>query len=71
MSEPRWGLAWVGPTASAKTADCGPITYNEIAEALGINESAVGKHITAIKNKGFLTRQGDTRGYWEINLDKN
>ena len=42
-----------------------------IAEALGINESAVGKHITAIKNKGFLTRQGDTRGYWEINLDKN
>ena len=47
------------------------ITYNEIAEALGINESAVGKHITAIKNKGFLTRQGDTRGYWEINLDKN
>ena len=46
------------------------ITYNEIAEALGINESAVGKHITAIKNKGFLTRQGDTRGYWEINLDE-
>ena len=30
------------------------ITYNEIAEALGINESAVGKHITAIKNKGFF-----------------
>ena len=47
------------------------ITYNEIAEALSINESAVGKHITAIKNKGFLVRQGDTRGYWEINLDKN
>jgi len=38
---------------------------------LGINESAVGKHITAIKNKGFLTRQGDTRGYWEINLEKD
>ncbi|UNY99382.1 putative DNA binding domain-containing protein [Zhouia spongiae] len=47
------------------------ITYNEIAEALSINESAVGKHITAIKNKGFLERHGDTRGYWEINLDKN
>jgi predicted HTH transcriptional regulator len=41
------------------------ITYNEIAEALSINESAVGKHITAIKNKGFLVRQGDTRGYWQ------
>jgi ATP-dependent DNA helicase RecG len=47
------------------------ITYNEIAEALSINESAVGKHITAIKNKGFLVRQGDTRGYWKINLDEN
>ena len=47
------------------------ITYNEIAEALSINESAVGKHITAIKNKGFLVRQGETRGYWEINLDEN
>lgn len=47
------------------------ITYNEIADALGINESAVGKHITAIKNKGVLVRQGGTQGYWEINLDKN
>jgi biotin operon repressor len=33
--------------------------------------SAVGKHITAIKNKGFLVRHGDTRGYWEINLEKS
>ena len=47
------------------------ITYNEIADALGINESAVGKHITAIKNKGVLVRQGGTQGYWEINLDRN
>ena len=47
------------------------ITYNEIAEALSINESAVGKHITAIKNKGFLVRQGDTRGYWKIKLEEN
>ena len=47
------------------------ITYSEIAEALSINESAVGKHITAIKSKGFLIRQGDTRGYWKINLDEN
>lgn len=47
------------------------ITYNEIAEALSINESAVGKHIVAIKNKGFLIRQGGTQGYWQINLKKN
>ncbi|WP_236669014.1 winged helix-turn-helix transcriptional regulator [Aquimarina mytili] len=46
------------------------ITYNEIAEALSINESAVGKHITAIKNKGVLIRQGGTQGYWEIKLPK-
>lgn len=44
------------------------ITYNEIAEVLGINESAVGKHITAIKNKDVLVRQGGTQGYWEIKL---
>lgn len=47
------------------------ITYTEIAEALGVNGSAVGKHITTIKNKGFLVRQGDTSGYWEINLKTN
>ncbi|MFV8281071.1 hypothetical protein ACNKXS_05980 [Christiangramia marina] len=46
------------------------ITYNDIAEALAINEFAVGKHISAINNKGFLIRQGDTRAYWEINLDE-
>ena len=45
------------------------ITYNEIAEALRINESAVGKHITAIKNKGVLIRQGGTQGYWQINFE--
>ena len=47
------------------------ITYNEIAEALSINVSAVGKHITAIKNKGVLIRHGGTQGYWEITLNKN
>jgi len=43
---------------------------NICPSALAINEFAVGKHISAIKNKGFLIRQGDTRGYWEINLDE-
>ncbi|SRX74716.1 RNA-binding domain-containing protein [Aequorivita antarctica] len=44
------------------------ITYNEIAEELGINESAVGKHINSIKHKGFLERKEGTRGYWQVNL---
>lgn len=47
------------------------ITYTEIAEALGINESPVGKHINALKTKGFIKRHGGTQGYWEINLEKN
>ena len=47
------------------------ITYNEIAEVLGINESAVGKHINAIKDKGFLGRKEGTRGYWEVKVDDN
>lgn len=45
------------------------ITYNEIAETLGVNESAVGKHINAIKDKGFLERKEGTRGYWEVNIE--
>lgn len=42
------------------------ITYTEIAEALHINESPVGKHINALKTKGFLVRHGGTQGYWEV-----
>ncbi|MDT0687342.1 ATP-binding protein [Salegentibacter sp. F188] len=47
------------------------ITYNEIAEALGINESAVGKHINTIKDKGFLERKEGTRGYWQVNVARD
>ncbi|WP_223266469.1 LexA family protein [Gelidibacter gilvus] len=36
------------------------ITYTEIAEALGINESPVDKHINALKTKGFYTSRRDT-----------
>ena len=46
------------------------ITYTEIAEALGINESPVGKHINALKTKGFFIRHGGTQGYWQINIDR-
>ena len=50
-------------------AENNTITYNEIAGVLGINESAVGKHINAIKEKGFLERKDGTRGYWEITIN--
>ena len=46
------------------------ITYTEIAEALGINESPVGKHISALKTKVFLIRHGETQGYWQIDIDR-
>ncbi|MGY0040483.1 ATP-binding protein [Pedobacter sp. NJ-S-72] len=42
------------------------ISYRAIAEQLKINESAVLKHIDLLKEKGYLTRIGGTRGYWQI-----
>ena len=45
------------------------ISYNSIAKELGINESAIGKHIDTLKAKGVLERIGGTRGHWEILID--
>lgn len=42
------------------------ISYRGIGERLDINESAVGKHIDALKEKGVLKREGGTRDYWKI-----
>jgi ATP-dependent DNA helicase RecG len=42
------------------------ISYRAIAEQLKINESAVLKHLELLKEKGFIERQGGTRGYWKI-----
>ncbi|MCF4100110.1 putative DNA binding domain-containing protein [Gillisia sp. M10.2A] len=47
------------------------ISRSGIAEVLHINESAIQKHLNNLKNAGFIERVGGTRGYWEINLDKN
>jgi len=57
--------------ATKASTENSAITYNEIAETLGINESAVGKHINAIKDNGFLERKEGTRGYWEVNVEDN
>lgn len=37
-----------------------------MAEQLGINESAVKKHLNHLKDAGWLERVGGTRGYWAI-----
>ena len=42
------------------------ISYKALAEKLGINESAVGKHIEVLKEKKVIERVGGTRGYWRI-----
>ncbi|MDR5591166.1 RNA-binding domain-containing protein [Christiangramia sp. SM2212] len=47
------------------------ISRSGIAEVLHINESAIQKHLNNLKDAGFIERVGGTRGYWEINLDKN
>lgn len=47
------------------------ISRSGIAEVLHINESAIQKHLNNLKDAGYIERVGGTRGYWEINLDKN
>ena len=43
------------------------ISRRDIAERLGINQSAVQKHLEALKEKGVLKRVGGAKGgYWEI-----
>lgn len=43
------------------------ISRKELAEKLGINESAVQKHTDALKKKGVIEREGETTGKWIIN----
>ena len=46
------------------------ISYRTLAVELEINDSAVKKHLKALKNKGVLERIGGTRGHWKINEEK-
>jgi len=46
------------------------ISRASLSKELGINESAIQKHLNTLKEKGFLKRVGGTRGYWEINNSK-
>ena len=41
-------------------------TRKELAQLLGINESAVQKHLEVLKQKGVLVHVGKTRGYWNV-----
>jgi ATP-dependent DNA helicase RecG len=42
------------------------ISRKELSKKLGINESAVQKHIESLKKKGVIKREGKTSGLWKI-----
>jgi ATP-dependent DNA helicase RecG len=42
------------------------ISYREMIEQLGINKSAIQKHLEVLKDAGWLERVGGTRGYWLV-----
>jgi len=42
------------------------LTRRDLARLLGVNVSASQAHIEILKNKGYITRIGGTRGYWQI-----
>ncbi|WP_443738828.1 ATP-binding protein [Treponema sp.] len=42
------------------------ISTRDLSEKLGINRSAVLKHIDSLKEKGFISRDNGTRGKWSV-----
>ena len=41
-------------------------SYRAMAKQLGINESAIKKHLNTLKQQNIIERIGGTRGYWSI-----
>lgn len=46
------------------------ISRKEIANKLGINESAVQGHLDSLKEKKVIKRENGSRGYWKIRKAK-
>lgn len=46
------------------------IAYREVAQRIGINNSAVQAHFNTLKDMGIIERVGGTRGYWKINTEE-
>ena len=40
--------------------------YRKMAEHMGINDSALKKHLNKLKEAGYIHRVGGTRGHWEV-----
>lgn len=46
------------------------ISRKQLSEKLGINESAIQKHIDALKKKNIIERDSATTGQWIIKVQK-
>ena len=46
------------------------ISRKALSEKLDINPSAIQKHIDALKQKGIISRESETTGFWEIHINK-
>ncbi len=46
------------------------ISRKGLSEKLGINESAVQKHISALKKKQVIFRESETTGHWKILIER-
>lgn len=44
------------------------ISRKQLSEKLGINPSAVQKHIDSLKKKGIISRESETTGFWNIHI---
>jgi ATP-dependent DNA helicase RecG len=44
------------------------ISRKQLSLKMGINESAVQKHIEALKKKHIIVRESETTGSWKVNL---
>lgn len=58
-------MAW---SVYLQIAANGHLTTMQMAEALGISDRMVRKHINTLKTKGLITRIGSNKtGHWEAN----
>lgn len=42
------------------------LTKRDLGKLLGVNVSAAQMHIDILKERGYITRIGGTRGHWQV-----
>lgn len=46
------------------------VSIKQMSQLIGINYSAVQRHIESLRDKGYLERIGGTRGRWRVNMKR-